>query len=224
MQRVRAQILSGDRGTLSAIDREEQMRIRTAADRDLETIAGWLALPRIAKWLDFGTERPPTALALKYAIAQGSMRLFMFSPTDAEGVASIGVVGLSSIHPRFRTALLWYALGEPRFAGQGLTGKAAAEVVRIGFQELDLRAINAWVVDGNAASVRILENIGFHRIGRQRQCHRIEGRRRDRLLFDMVSTEVARRRGRSRILALAHDASLSLGGIEGAILASVPWG
>jgi RimJ/RimL family protein N-acetyltransferase len=200
------------------------MRIRTAANRDLETIAGWLALPRIARWLDFGSDRPLTPVALKYAIAQGSMRLFTYAPADAEGDAPIGVVGLSSIHPRFRTALLWYALGEPGFAGQGLTGRAAAEVVRIGFHELDLRAINAWVVDGNEASVRILENIGFQRIGRQRQCHRIEGRRRDRLLFDIVSSEFARRQGRCGMLAFAHDASLSFAGIEGAIFSSVPWG
>jgi RimJ/RimL family protein N-acetyltransferase len=158
------------------------------------------------------------------AIAQGSMRLFTYAPADAEGDAPIGVVGLSSIHPRFRTALLWYALGEPGFAGQGLTGRAAAEVVRPGFQELDLRAINAWVVDGNDASVRILENIGFQRIGRQRQCHRIERRRRDRLLFEIVSSEFARRQGRCGMLAFAHDASLSFAGIEGAILSSVPWG
>jgi hypothetical protein len=96
------------------------MRIGTAADADLETIAGWLALPRIAKWLDFGTERPLTALALKYAIAQGSMRLFTYAQAGTEGDAPVGVVGLSSIHPMYRTAMLWYALGEPRFASRAL--------------------------------------------------------------------------------------------------------
>jgi RimJ/RimL family protein N-acetyltransferase len=199
------------------------MHVRSAADRDLETIAGWLAQARIARWLDFGSERPLTAVALKYAIAQGSMRLFTYAPDDAAGDAPIGVVGLGSIHPRFRTALLWYALGEPGYACQGLTGRAAAEVVRIGFHELELRAINAWVVDGNEASVRILENIGFQRVGRQRQCHRIEGRRRDRLLFDIVSSEFAWRYGRRGMLAFAHDASLTFVGIEGALLSSVPW-
>jgi RimJ/RimL family protein N-acetyltransferase len=203
---------------------EQAMRVRTAADRDLETIASWLAEPPISKWLDFGTERPLTALALKYGISQGSMRLFTYAPADGEEEAPVGVVGLSDIHPRFRTALLWYALGEPSFAGQGLTGRAAKEVVRIGFQDLDLRAINAWVVVGNEASVRILENIGFRRIGRQRRCHLIEGRRRDRLLFDIVSSEFARRHGTSGLLAFARDASFSFAGVEGAMLASIPWG
>ena len=198
------------------------MRIRTAADRDLETIAGWLALPRVARWLDFGTERPMTALALKYAVSQGSQRLYTYAPTDAEGDAPIGVVGLGSIHPRYRTALLWYALGEQHFAGRGLTGRAAAEVVRIGFQKLDLRAIHAWAVDGNEPSVRILERIGFRRIGRQRQCHHIEGQRRDRLLFDIVPGDLSRRHGESRLSAFAPDAYAF--GIEGAVLPSIPWG
>jgi RimJ/RimL family protein N-acetyltransferase len=204
---------------------EQAMRVRTAADRDLEMIASWLAEPRISKWLDFGTERPLTALALKYAISQGSMRLFTYARPDEEHTP-IGVVGLSSIHPRFRTALLWYALGDPRFAGRGLTGRAAAaaEVVRIGLEELELRAINAWVVVGNEASVRILENIGFRRIGRQRRCHLLEGRRRDRLLFDIVASESALRPGMSVVLAFAHDASFSFAGVEGAMLAGIPWG
>jgi RimJ/RimL family protein N-acetyltransferase len=199
------------------------MRIRTAADADLEIIAGWLAQPRIARWLDFGGERPLTALALKYAIAQGSTRLFTYAPAAA-GAAPIGVVGLGSIHPRFRTALLWYALGEPRFAGRGLTGRAAAEVVRIGFEELGLRALNAWVVEGNDASVRILESIGFQRIGRQRQCHLVDGRPRDRLLFDLVWSEFTRRHGKGRISALANDAWLAFAGVEGALRAGVPLG
>jgi RimJ/RimL family protein N-acetyltransferase len=200
------------------------MRLRTAADRDLEMIAGWLAEPRVSKWLDFGTDRPLTALALKYAISQGSMRLFTYAPADAEEDAPIGVVGLSSIHPTFRTALLWYALGEPRFAGRGLTGRAAAEVVRIGFHELELRAINAWVVAGNEPSVRILETIGFRRIGRQRRCHLVEGRRRDRLLFDIVASEFAGRRGMSGLLALAHDASFCFAGVDATMLAGIPLG
>jgi RimJ/RimL family protein N-acetyltransferase len=203
------------------------MHLRTARDGDLETIAGWLAEPRIAMWLDFGMARPLTAVALKYASAQRSQRLFTFAPARGEKVAPIGVVALSSIHPSFRTALLWYALGEPRYAGRGLTSMAAAEVVRIGFSELDLRAIHAWVAAGNPASVRILEKIGFRPIGRQRQCHAIEGQLRDRLLFDIVPHELAepvapplrKRRG----MAIAHALPVPLSVADAAILATIPW-
>ena len=199
------------------------MRIRTAADHDLETIAGWLALPRIARWLDFGTERPPTALALKYDLARQHAAVHLRAGRYGRCRADRGrrpeqhppaVPDCAALVRSGRAAFC-----RPGLDGQGRGRGRAARLSGAG----DLRAINAWVVDGNAASVRILEKIGFRRIGRQRQCHRIEGRRRDRLLFDMVSTEFARPHGRSRILALAHDASLSFGGVEGAILASFPW-
>jgi RimJ/RimL family protein N-acetyltransferase len=190
-------------------------------------IAGWLAEPRISMWLDFGTGRPLTALALKYAISQGTKRLFTFSPAERSDDAPIGVVGLSSIHPTFRTAELWYALGEPRFAGRGLTSRAAAEVVRIGFRELELRAIHAWVVAGNEASARILEKIGFRPIGRQRQCHDVDGRLRDRLLFDLVPSDLTRRisplHARSRVMAIAHSISVPPAVVDGALLSSIPW-
>jgi RimJ/RimL family protein N-acetyltransferase len=204
------------------------MHVRTAGNSDLETIAGWLAEPRIARWLDFGMARPPPAAALKYAISQGSQRLFTFAPAHGRDVAPIGVVGLSGIHPTFRTALLWYALGAPRYAGRGFTSMAAAEVVRIGFSQLDLRAIHAWVVIGNQASARILEKIGFRPIGRQRQCHDIDGRLHDRLLFDIVPRELADQLapvvGKRRVMAIANAVPAPFSVADGAILLTIPWG
>jgi [ribosomal protein S5]-alanine N-acetyltransferase len=200
--------------------------VRSATDSDLQLIAGWLVEPRISQWLDFGTGRPVAAMALKYAIAQGTKRLYTFSPAGDEEEAAIGVVGLSNIHPTFRTAELWYALGDARFAGRGLTSEAAAEVVRIGFDELELRTIHAWAVAGNGASARILEKIGFRRSGRQRQCHGIKGRLRDRLLFDIVQHEAAEPvslRARSRVLAIAHSMPLPSSFVDGTILSTIPW-
>ena len=38
-------------------------------------------------------------------------------------------------------------------------------------------------------SLRIIERLGFRFIGRQRQCHYIDGRPYDRLLFDLLASE-----------------------------------
>jgi len=58
----------------------------------------------------------------------------------------------------------------------------------LAFRELGLRAVNTWLVDGNP-SLRIIKRLGFRGIGRQRQCHYIDGRPRDRLLFDLLASE-----------------------------------
>lgn len=157
-------------------------RVRPTTDEDLATIVTWLADPQISKWLDFGLARMPDVWALKYAIARGRERLFVFSADER----AVGAVGLSQIHPQFRTATLWYALGDRHYGGRGLTTAAVAKVIARGFRELGLEAINAWTVVGNAPSRKILEKNGFQLIGRQRRCHYLEGEPRDRLLFDLL--------------------------------------
>lgn len=160
-------------------------RVRPSRDNDLGTIVDWLRDPEIARWLDFGPGRTPDALAWKYGMTRGRERLFVFS---AEDERPVGVIGFSQVHPRFRIAMLWYVLGDRRYGGRGLTTCAVAKVIAIGFRDLGLKAINAWTVADNVASRRILEKNGFRLIGRQRQCHYIDGEPRDRLLFDIVSS------------------------------------
>jgi hypothetical protein len=48
--------------------------------------------------------------------------------------------------------------------------------------------INTWAVDHNQ-SLRIIERLGFRFIGRHRQCHCIDGRLHDRLLFVLLASE-----------------------------------
>ena len=54
--------------------------------------------------------------------------------------------------------------------------------------ELGLHSINTWVVEHNP-SLRIGERLHYHYIGRQRQCHMIDGRLYDRVLFDLLASE-----------------------------------
>jgi RimJ/RimL family protein N-acetyltransferase len=165
------------------------VEIRPAATDDLELVARWLAEPTIAKWLDFGPGRDrPSAVALKVGITRGTDVLFIFAPDQQ--APPVGTVGLSHVHQTFGTATLWYALGDPQYGGRGLTTCAAAAVLRIAFDQLNLEAIQAWTLANNRASLRILQKIGFSLIGRQRHSHRLDGAPCDRLLLDILSSEV----------------------------------
>jgi RimJ/RimL family protein N-acetyltransferase len=57
--------------------------------------------------------------------------------------------------------MLWDVLGEKRSGGQGYTSRAVSEVLTLGFAEVGLGAVNAWAVEENAASIRILERNHF---------------------------------------------------------------
>jgi RimJ/RimL family protein N-acetyltransferase len=107
------------------------------------------------------------------------------------------VVALGDIHHTFRTATLWFVLGDKRYARLGLTRQAAAEILTVGFRDLDLHTINTWTVDGNP-SMKIIAGLDFKPIGRQRQCHWMDGAAYDRILWDMLASEHRQRQSHER--------------------------
>ncbi len=109
--------------------------------------------------------------------------------TDDSDEVPIGIVGLSNVDRSFKTATPWCVVGDKRYAGQGYGSRAISKILALGFRELGLHSILAWAVADNAASLRLIEHNNFRLIGRQRECHYIDGRPRDRLLFDMLASE-----------------------------------
>ncbi len=140
------------------------------------------------QWLDFGNgQQILTSITLKIMAQRDAHFLRLFAPDST--LAPIGLVGLSNINRTFRTAMLWYVLGDKDYTGQGWTTRAVSASLSCGFNELGLRAVNAWAVEQNIPSLRVLERNNFRLIGRQRQCHYIDGRSCDRLLFDILASE-----------------------------------
>jgi len=78
--------------------------------------------------------------------------------------------------------------GEKSFRNRGYSTFASSKFLTLAFRDLGLHAINTWAVDHNQ-SLRIIERLGFRFIGRQRQCHYIDGRLYDRLTFDLLASE-----------------------------------
>ena len=148
----------------------------------------WLQDPRVYPWLDFGEAgQIPSFAALRLMLHRNTHRIFLFAETPLQ--PPIGIVALSGLHPTFRTANLWYVLGEANQAGRGLTTRAVSRLLEKAFQEWGLEAIQAWTVEGNQASIRVLERNHFRFAGRLRRCHWIGGIPRDRLLFDLLREE-----------------------------------
>lgn len=152
----------------------------------LKLVAGWLAQKENYQWLDFGDARQVTPEWLKIMCQRKTdvIRVFASDYDDKP----IGVVGLTNIHRTFKTALLWIAVGDKSFRARGHATRASSEMLTYGFEVLGLHSIYGWVVDGNP-SIRILQRLGFTLVGRQRQCHFIDGRPYDRVLMDILASE-----------------------------------
>ena len=156
----------------------------------VELVASWLTRPDVTQWLDFGRGRQSLpAAALAIMLRQDSHRLWLVREPRGEAV---GIVALGEINPVFGSAVLWYAVGAEDARGRGVATAAVAAALDEAFGPLALHAVQAWVVAGNEASVRVLQRNGFRMVGRQRACHLIDGERRDRMLFDRLADDGGR--------------------------------
>ena len=164
------------------------MRLRPLhAPADFELAARWLQKKENHQWLDFGIGRPRITPALLRIMAQRDthfIRLYTMPGHDRP----LGIVALYNVDRNMRTATLWAVAGEKSFRHRGWARLAASRLLTLAFQELGLHSVNTWTVEHNP-SQRGVASLGFRYVGRQRQCHFIDGQPYDRLLFDLLATE-----------------------------------
>ena len=143
--------------------------LRPPALGDLDSIQtakedAWTDLQRWMAWA-FDNQRSREAM-------ESSIRRTM----DYQNHAGVALAGFHSINGDFvvRTALdvtdepdvyetgYWVA---PKYAGQGMATEAANAAIRYAFGQLGAKAISIGYFDGNEASRRIVEKLGFRKLG-----------------------------------------------------------
>jgi RimJ/RimL family protein N-acetyltransferase len=164
------------------------MKLRPLDEARVNLAAEWMAREENYQWLDFGLGKQILSAASLKVMMQRDIHLLMLFTADSDDTP-IGLVALSNISQNFKTAMLWYALGNKAYSGQGYTTRAVSRILTMGFKEVGLGAIGAWTVEHNESSIRVLSRNRFQMIGRQRRCHYIKGHAFDRLLFDLLAVE-----------------------------------
>lgn len=153
----------------------------------IQVAAGWLGQKENYQWLDFGGGKRVITPEVLKVMAQRQTHFMRVWTSDRDD-APVGIVGLNNVDRESKTATFWGVAGDKSFRNRGSGTCAASKFLSLAFRELGLHSINTWVVDANP-SLRIAERLHYHYIGRQRQCHCIEGRLYDRLLFDLLASE-----------------------------------
>jgi RimJ/RimL family protein N-acetyltransferase len=82
----------------------------------------------------------------------------------------IGLVDLSKIDYRCRSAWFNIAIGPPDMRGHGYGTEATQLILDFGFTALGLINISLGVMSINPASIRAYEKAGFREFGRRRRC------------------------------------------------------
>jgi RimJ/RimL family protein N-acetyltransferase len=104
----------------------------------------------------------------------------------ANNEKAIGGVGLTLQRgARRQTAEIGYWLGEP-FWGQGIATETVRAFTDFAFSRFDLRRLQAYVFDWNAASIRVLEKANYAYEGRLGKSAVKDGLVIDELLYAQV--------------------------------------
>lgn len=101
----------------------------------------------------------------------------------------VGIVALSEINIHSKTARLWYVMASVNPVDIKYLSEAMHQMAVIAFNELGLESIYAWTLNTDAISKQVLVNNRFNFIGRRRQCHPIDGKLYDRLLYDIIAED-----------------------------------
>jgi RimJ/RimL family protein N-acetyltransferase len=153
----------------------KRLRLRAPSPSDAAALVSVLGDPEVTRYHNMPTITTLTEaqsalerLEQRYAV-RDTIRWAIEPVGHGE---MIGTVGLLRFDFEQRRAEVGYELARPWW-GRGLAPEAVAAVIRYGFSVLRLHRIEAGVLPGNDASVRVLQKLGFLE----------EGTRRDYLYF-----------------------------------------
>jgi len=100
----------------------------------------------------------------------------------------IGTCGFYLWDKEVRKAEIGYDL-EPRCWGQGIMTEALGEMLRFGFEEMDLNRIQVKTAPWNERSMRLVRRLGFRKEGVLRDNFVFKGELQDDVLFSLLKRE-----------------------------------
>ena len=155
-----------DRHRAAALTMGAPVRIEPFAPRHAPAVQLLAADPRSAATSLLPDPYPPDGAAhyaadAEAARAEGTAYGFAVLAGDA----LVGACGLKEVHDG--QADLGYWIGVP-YWGRGYATAAARLVAAFGFEALGLERITAHTLASNPASARVLEKVGFRRVGAER--------------------------------------------------------
>ena len=120
---------------------------------DVKTMKSVTEAKKLIKWWN---KRIATQQALRWGVAL------------TEDGPLIGTCGFSELNLDKRLGEIGCDLAQS-YWGRGFMTEALREVLRFGFEQLNLNRIETWIMVENAASIRVIEKIGMRREGTLRE-------------------------------------------------------
>jgi RimJ/RimL family protein N-acetyltransferase len=103
----------------------------------------------------------------------------------------VGTTTIFALHREQRRAEIGYAMRRSHW-GQGLAREAVTRVLAHGFDALGLRRFEADIDPRNAASISLVERLGFRREGLLRERWLVNGETADSVIYGLLASERVR--------------------------------
>ena len=135
----------------------ERVRLRRVEPEDHHDIQRWQNEPEVARWMDYDRVFSLEDIHASEARAVEEGHPFIIE-VDGRG---IGRIGLNNVRARDRMASLYVFIGEPNAWGHGYGLEALWVLLDFGFNTLNLRKIELWMLAGNERAARLYKAAGF---------------------------------------------------------------
>lgn len=151
--------------------RSERLSYRGIAKEDAEIIVGWRSDPD--NYNNFFNQRPITLEEhlTWFSNYLGDMTRYDFMILD-ETNARIGTVGLSDISAY--ACEISYMIGAKAARGKGFAKEAVRAATRLAFSKFGVTHVDARILPGNHASVKVVEGCGYAEAERVFRIERVD--------------------------------------------------
>ncbi len=175
----------------------DRLVLRPFCEEDVEPLFPLAANPHVTRytlWDAHQTVEDTRLFVLDYApgcYREGTPEPYAITrKADSRGLP-VGAVGCFWVSRANYTMELGYWVAEP-FWGRGFAPEAARALLASVFAEHEVERVQARVIDGNAASVRVLEKVGFRPEGTHRAGLFRRGKFEDVRMFALLRSEWTR--------------------------------
>jgi len=172
-----------------------RLRLRAPRMTDAKAMLAIYADPAVCRYLPWGAwasidvARERLERYVQAMVAGDIVRLLITAKADE---AVLGDCTLFHLDGPCRRAEVGYSLAAAAW-GRGIVQEAVGELLRFGFEAMDLNRVEADIDPRNAASARSLERLGFVREGLLRERWIVEGEVSDSAIYGLLRRDWAAR-------------------------------
>lgn len=135
--------------------------IRKFCEKDIPYKVKWINDPQNNKYLHYTL--PLCEAGTKEWFDRNKNAENRLDMTILYGSEPVGIIGLLNIDKCQKNAELYITVGEQKYKGIGVAGKAIQRLLQIGFRMLCLQDVYLFTEPGNSAAIRAYEKFGFYK-------------------------------------------------------------